>query len=85
MAFKTLQALLKKNHTIPKLFNCRLFILLMCLVFSLASVIMFFFFHQVALLDLQSNSKIAALLPYFVYVISGVSLSMSYKIKYFLL
>lgn len=28
---------------------------------------------QVALLDLQSNSKIAALLPYFVYVISGVS------------
>lgn len=27
---------------------------------------------QVALLDLQSNSKIAALLPYFVYVISGV-------------
>ncbi|XP_077357028.1 TAF6-like RNA polymerase II p300/CBP-associated factor-associated factor 65 kDa subunit 6L [Festucalex cinctus] len=27
---------------------------------------------KVALLDLQSNSKIAALLPYFVYVISGV-------------
>lgn len=27
---------------------------------------------EVALLDLQSNSKIAALLPYFVYVISGV-------------
>lgn len=27
---------------------------------------------QVALLDLQSNSKMAALLPYFVYVISGV-------------
>ena len=30
---------------------------------------------QVALLDLQSNSKIAALLPYFVYVISGVCFS----------
>lgn len=29
---------------------------------------------EVALLDLQSNSKIAALLPYFVYVISGVRL-----------
>lgn len=28
---------------------------------------------QVALQDLQSNSKIAALLPYFVYVVSGVS------------
>ena len=28
---------------------------------------------QVALQDLQTNSKIAALLPYFVYVVSGVS------------
>lgn len=33
-----------------------------------------FFFLKVALLDLQSNPKIAALLPYFVYVISGVCL-----------
>lgn len=30
---------------------------------------------QVALQDLQTNSKIAALLPYFVYVVSGVSVS----------
>lgn len=28
---------------------------------------------QIALQDLQTNSKIAALLPYFVYVVSGVS------------
>ena len=28
---------------------------------------------QVALQDLQTNSKISALLPYFVYVVSGVS------------
>lgn len=39
---------------------------------------------QVALLDLQSNSKIAALLPYFVYVISGVHMDLIFlKICYF--